>query len=72
MFIYICHAPPHSQFTKTLNSWNSEKVYLVVCACLWLFVGDFWSFAGGLWWLVGSSWSFTGGLQTLLLVCSGL
>ena len=32
-----------------------EKVYLVVCGCLWLFAGGLWSFAGGL-------WSFAGGL----------
>ena len=39
MFIYICQTPPHFQFTKTLNNWNSEKVRLVVCGCLLVVCG---------------------------------
>ena len=34
MFLYICQALPHFQFTEKVNNWNSEKVYLVVCGCL--------------------------------------
>ena len=39
MFIYICQAPPHLQFTKKINNWNSEKFYLVVCDCLQVVCG---------------------------------
>ena len=58
MFIYISQALPCFPFTKKLNNWNSEKLYLficgcllvvyarllVVCACLWLFAGGLWSY----------------------------
>ena len=37
--IYICQAPLHFQFTKKLNNWNSEKIYLVVCGCLLVVCG---------------------------------
>ena len=39
IFIYICQTPPHFQFTKKINNWNSEKVYLVVCSCLLVVCG---------------------------------
>ena len=62
MFIYICQAPLHFQFTKKLNNWKSENFCLVVCggllvvsdrllvvSCgLWLFAGGLWSFADSL------------------------
>ena len=44
-----------SNLQEKINNQNLEKVYLVVCGCLWLFAGGLWSFAGGL-------WSFAGGL----------
>ena len=34
MFLFICQAPPHFQFTGKLNNWNWEKVCLVVSGCL--------------------------------------
>ena len=39
MFIYICQAPPHFQFTKKINDCNSEKIYLVVCGYLFVVCG---------------------------------
>ena len=39
MFIYICKAPPYFQFTRKLNNWNLEKVYLVVGGCLLIICG---------------------------------
>ena len=69
MFIYICQTPPHFQFTKKLNNWNSEKVYLVVCGCLLVVCSRL---SGGLWLFARSFWSFAGGLCSFVLVCSGL
>ena len=66
MFIYICKAPPHFQFTKKINNWNFEKVYVVVSGCLLVvfsgLLGGLWSFAGGLWLFAGSLCLFAGGL----------
>ena len=39
MLLYICQTPPYFQFTKKLNNWNSEKVYLVVSGYLLVFLG---------------------------------
>ena len=78
MFIYICQTPPCFQFTKKINNWDSEKVYLVVCGCLLVICGlqlvvcgRLWSFAGGLWsFLVvcGRLWSFAGVLWSFAVV----
>ena len=39
MFLYICQALPHFQFTGKVNNWNWEKVYLVVCCRLLVVCG---------------------------------
>ena len=54
MFIYICQAPTHFQFTKKVNNCNSQKVYLF--ARLLLFAGGLWSFPGDLWLVAGGFW----------------
>ena len=68
MLMYICQTPPCFQFTKKLNNWNSEMVYLVVCGCLLgvcvcllVICGGLWLFVVVCWWFVvvcGGLWSF--------------
>lgn len=39
VYLYLFQTPSHFQFTKTLNNWISEKVYLVICGRLLLICG---------------------------------
>ena len=50
--VYISQTPPYCQFTKKLNNWSMEKAYLIICGCLLVVSGSFWSFTGGFWWFV--------------------
>ena len=58
-----------SSFTKNINNWNSEKVYLVVCryllvVCSHMLVvcGRLLMVCGRLLVVCGRLWSFAGGL----------
>ena len=62
MSMFICQAPLCFQFTKKLDNWNSEKVYLVVCVCLLVVYGHFLVICGSLLVVRGRLWSFAGGL----------
>ena len=58
MFLYICQALPHFQFTEKLNNWNSERsIWWFVVACWW-FVVVYWWFAVAVvcWWFVVVCW----------------
>ena len=79
MFIYICQTPPHFQFTRKLNNWNSEKVYLVVCGCLMVFCGRLLGVCVHLLVVCGRLLAACGhllmvcdGLCSFVLVCDGL
>ena len=76
MFIYICQAPPCFQFTKKINNWNSEKVYLVVCGCF-LVIRLLVVYGGLCWFLVVCSWfvvvaCFSNSVTRLRMGLSGL
>ena len=49
MFAYISQASPCFQFTKKLNNWNLEKVYLFVCGYLLVVCGRLLVVCGYLW-----------------------
>ena len=64
MFIYICQAPLHFQFTKNINNWNFEMICLVACSC--------WQFVFVCWWFVIVCWQFVLICGCLVVVRHGL
>ena len=72
MFIYICQTPSHFQFTKKINKWNSQKVYLVVCSCLLVIFGRLLVVCGHFMWLLVVCWWFVVVCVRLMVVCGRL
>ena len=69
MFAYISQASPCFQFTKKLNNWNSEKVYLFVCGYLLAVCGRLLVVCGRLLEICGCLGSFAGGLRCFVVLC---
>ena len=76
MFIYISQALPCSQlfpiFTKKLNNWNSEKVYLFICGCLLVVYARLLVVCARLWLFAGGLWSYVVVCGHLLVMCGRL